>query len=112
MIPPNLSTRIKQNCLIVEIGNLKLYGILKEKEITLIFDSDLLNYLRIAENHLLIDFIDLLIDEFDITDMVCLIERQDNMELIQRLSLLFPCTLVHIDKHVDEFNWVGLLCKI
>ncbi|KAG4409676.1 hypothetical protein JTP64_000314 [Candida tropicalis] len=44
--------------------------------------------------------------------MLCLIERQENMEIIQRLNQLFPCSLVHIDKYVDEYNWVGLMCKI
>jgi hypothetical protein len=44
--------------------------------------------------------------------MLCLIERQENTELTQRLNLLFPCKLVHVDKYVDEFNWLGLLCKI
>lgn len=106
-------SKVKQNCLIVEIDQFKLYGILDlKKEITLIFDRNLLDYLKIAKNHLLIDFIDLLIDEFDINEMLCLIERQENMEIIQRLNQLFPCSLVHIDKYVDEYNWVGLMCKI
>ena len=82
----------------------------------MIFNKELLlniNTENIKFNRLMVDFVDLLIDEFDITDMLCLIERlEESSTLARKLNLLFPCNLVHVDKYVDEFHWLGLLCKI
>ncbi|KAL6451576.1 hypothetical protein SBY92_003228 [Candida maltosa Xu316] len=45
--------------------------------------------------------------------MLCLIERHDDMTgIMHQLHQLFSCKLVHVDKYVDEFNWLGLLCKL
>ena len=82
----------------------------------MIFNKELLLYINtenIKFNRLMVVFVDLLFDECDITDMLCLIERlEESSTLARKFNQLFPCSLVHVDKYVDEFHWLGLLCKI
>ena len=80
----------------------------------MIFNKELLLYINtenIKFNRLMVDFVDLLIDEFDITDMLCLIERLEESSTLARN--LINCFLVVWFMLINMLmNSIGLDCYV
>lgn len=121
-IPPCLPTPIArafpnlEKTLVIELDHeVMIYGVMDQDRVVMVFDEYSVSLItsRISKE-LIVALADLLVDNFAIENMVCMISKSHlclAKDLMMILHGYFDCQLVQITD-VDEYEWSTLLCQL